>query len=354
MPESPDTAPAAGATEARAPRLLSLIVPVLNEEAVVELFLERLAPALAECRTLMGQGARTEIVFVDDGSTDGTAAAILGQRARNPDIKLIRMSRNFGKDAALTAGLAYARGDAVIPLDVDLQDPPEVIPRMVERWLAGARIVNARRVDRGGDGWLKRLSAGSFYRLYNAVAAFTIPENVGDFRLIDRAAVDVLNRLPERNRFMKGLIPWVGFEQATVDYVRPPRAAGQTKWGYWRLWNFALDGITASTTAPLRIWTYLGLVVALAAFGYALFVIVKTLIYGIDVPGYASLMVVVLMLGGINMLAVGILGEYVGRIAADVRQRPLFVVAEAHGFGEERAVPGDGEPSPAVPDHASV
>lgn len=316
--------------------LLSIVVPVWNEEAVVGLFLARLGPELDRAMAAMGPGARAEVVFVDDGSTDSTAALIAERiGGPGPAIRLVRLSRNFGKDAALAAGLAHAQGDAVIPLDVDLQDPPELIVAMVRLWLGGAQVVNAHRSDRQSDAWAKRWSAGQFYALYNRLARIAIPADVGDFRLLDRKVVEVLNRLPERNRFMKGLVPWAGFAQASIDYVRPVRAAGTGKWRFWQLWNFALDGITASTTAPLRIWGYLGFGVALLAIGYAAYVLVRTLVFGIEVPGYASLMIVVLLLGGFNMISVGILGEYIGRIAVDVRQRPLYVVAETVGFDDQ-------------------
>lgn len=313
--------------------LVSIVVPVLNEEASIGLFFDRLGPELDRALAAAGPGARAEIVFVDDGSTDATVARIAERiGGPGPVVRLVRLSRNFGKDAALTAGLAHAQGDAVIPLDVDLQDPPEVIPTMVALWRQGARVVNAHRIDRGADGWARAWSARAFYRLYNRLARLAIPADVGDFRLMDRAVVDVLNRLPERNRFMKGLVPWAGFPQARVDYVRPARAAGTSKWRFWQLWNFALDGLTASTTVPLRIWGYVGFAVAVWAILYALYVLVRTLVFGVEVPGYASLMIVTLLLGGFNMISVGILGEYIGRIAVDVRQRPLYVVAELQGF----------------------
>ncbi|GAB4371913.1 MAG: glycosyltransferase family 2 protein [Kiloniellaceae bacterium] len=336
----PAEAPAAGSGVAAGQRLLSLVVPVFNEEATIDAFLARIGPPLEEALLYLAPSGDHEIVFVDDGSSDRTAERILAAAEHDPRVKIVRLSRNFGKDAALAAGLRHARGDAVIPIDVDLQDPPETIARMVAAWLAGAEVVNAVRSSRNSDGWLKRFTAAAFYRVYNVVARDRIPDNVGDFRLLDRKVVEVLNDFTERNRFMKGVVSWVGFEQATVRYERAPRAAGTTKWKYWALWNFALDGITASTTAPLRIWTYVGLGVALCAIVYALVIVFRTLIFGVDVPGYASLMTLILVLGALNLISVGILGEYIGRIAIEVRQRPLYAVRDTHGFDEERQQAG--------------
>lgn len=305
---------------------LSLVVPVLDEEKAIGPFLDRAVPALDEACRLLGPAAAYEIVFVDDGSTDMTVPALIEARRTHPTIEIVSLSRNFGKDAALSAGLRAARGNAVIPIDVDLQDPPEVIPAMVARWIAGAEVVNVLRADRSSDGTVKRATASGFYRLYNMMAERRIAENVGDFRLIDRRVVDVINAMPERTRFMKGLVSWVGFRQDTVEAVREPRAAGRTKWRWWRLWNFALDGFTGSTTAPLRIWTYVGAAVAALAFLYGGFLVSLRLFAGTETPGYTSIMVAVLFLGGLNLVSLGILGEYIGRIAAEVRGRPLYIV----------------------------
>jgi polyisoprenyl-phosphate glycosyltransferase len=236
-------------------RLISVVVPVFNEEAAIRPFLARTLPALREAVDLLGPDGAFEIVFVDDGSTDRTLAAISLAMCGSPFIKAVSLSRNFGKDSALAAGLRYASGDAVIVVDVDLQDPPEVIPLLISRWLAGASVVSAVRTDRSSDHAVKRLTAAAFYRVYNMIADRPMPEGVGDFRLLDRQVVDILNSLPERSRFMKGLFSWVGFEEAFVPYVRDARVSGSSKWRYWRLWNFAIDGITAASTAPLRIWT---------------------------------------------------------------------------------------------------
>lgn len=305
---------------------LSIIIPVFNEQDSIEGFVTAIRPCLAQALAVIGPAAQAELLFVDDGSLDRTADILTILARLDPQVRFIRLSRNFGKEAALAAGLLKARGAAVVPMDVDLQDPPEVLPQLVREWLAGAKVVNARRIDRSTDSRFKRLTASGFYRAINMVSETPIPENVGDFRLLDRSVVDAINQFGETARFNKGLFAWVGFKVATVDYVRAPRRAGETKWRLRRLWGLAVDGITASTTAPLRVWTYVGGATALVAFAYAGFLVMHTLTTGIDVPGYASIMVSVLMLGGIQLLSIGILGEYVGRIAKEVRQRPLYII----------------------------
>ncbi|GJE44716.1 glycosyltransferase family 2 protein [Methylobacterium soli] len=311
--------------------LLSLVVPVFNEEAAIAPFLARAGAAIEGACRRVGPGTTYEIVFVDDGSTDATAAILTAARTQRSEIEVVCLSRNFGKDAALAAGLRHARGHAVIPIDVDLQDPPEVIEEMVALWMAGAVIVNGVRRGREVDTLMKRLTAWGFYGVYNRFADQGIASNAGDFRLLDRQVVDILNTLPERSRFMKGLFSWVGFRQAEVQFVRERRQTGQTKWRYWRLWNFALDGLTGSTTAPLRVWTYIGLTVAGFAILYGVALIGLTLATGNAVPGYPSIMVTMLFLGGLNLLSLGIMGEYVGRIAAEVRGRPLYLVRDVNG-----------------------
>jgi polyisoprenyl-phosphate glycosyltransferase len=312
--------------------VLSVIVPVLNEEDAIPAFLQRTVPILeAVCRDRL-DGRPYEIAFVDDGSSDDTARIAIEAGERNPSIKLIRLSRSFGKEAALAAGMSHVDGAAVIPMDVDLQDPPEVIPAMVDAWLEGAEVVNGVRATRREDTWFKRSTARLFYKLYNAASDIPIKRNVGDFRLLDRAVVDALNTLAEGSRFTKGLYSWVGYRNVDVEYERPARLHGETKWSYRRLVRFALDGLIASTTAPLRIWSVAGLLIGLGAFIYAAFLIVRTMIWGADVPGYASTMVVILLLGGLNLLSLGIMGEYVGRISQEVRGRPLYVVREVHGI----------------------
>ncbi len=308
------------------PVLLSVVVPMYNEEEGLALFFDRLEPVL---RAITPD---YEIICVDDGSSDRTYRLLLERHEQDPRIKLINLSRNFGKDIALSAGLDHAHGQAVVPIDADLQDPPELIADMMEKWREGYEVVYARRADRGSDTRAKRVTANWFYRIHNYMAEITIPENTGDFRLLDQRVVTALRNLPERNRFMKGLFAWVGYKQTSLEYVRAERAAGDSKWKYWKLWNFALDGITGSSTVPLRIWTYFGLLVFVLAILYAMFLTIRVWVHGVDVPGFASIMVAVLFLGGINILATGIIGEYLGRIFTEVRNRPLYLVREAHGI----------------------
>ena len=243
-------------------------------------------------------------------------------------MRVIDLSRNFGKEAALSAGLDAARGDAVIPIDADLQDPPELIPALIAQWRNGFEVVLARRVDRDTDTFMKRWTAGLFYRLHNLIGDVRIPENVGDFRLLDRRVADALRALPERCRFMKGMFAWLGFRTAVVDYRRAQRAAGRSKFSGWRLWNLAIEGITGFSTVPLRIWTYIGVAVSFTAFAYAAFIVGRTLLLGADVPGYASLIVIMLFLGGVQLIGIGVIGEYVGRIYLETKQRPVYLVRE--------------------------
>jgi glycosyltransferase involved in cell wall biosynthesis len=312
--------------------VLSLVTPVFNEAGGIGPFLARARPVMERAAAAFGPAATFEIVFVDDGSTDGTAAELSQARREDARIRIVTLSRNFGKDVALTAGLKFSSGQAVIPIDVDLQDPPEVIPQMVDRWLAGFDVVSAHRIDRSADTQLKRRTARAFYKIFNRMAEQPILEDAGDFRLLSRRVVDVLSQFPERSRFMKGLFSWVGFKQCVVEYAREARETGSSKWRYWRLWNFALDGITSSSTAPLRVWSYGGALAALAAAVYAVFLVARTLMLGVDVPGYASLMVVVLLFGGLNMLSLGVIGEYLGRTYTEVKARPLYIVSETEGF----------------------
>ncbi len=307
---------------------LTIVVPVYDEEDAVGLFLSQLTPVLDKIQALFKPDDGIELLFVDDGSTDKTLEKLQGEYINGCLVRVIKLSRNFGKDAAMAAGLKYARGNAVVTIDVDLQDPPGVLLTMVCAWLDGAKVVSAVRTDRSSDTWLKRKTASFFYAVYNKLARRPIQPNAGDFCLIDREVVTALNDMPERVRFMKGLYAWVGYSPVRIEYCRGVRVAGQTKWRYWSLWNFALDGITGSTTLPLRIWSYGGVALALLAFFYAVFIIIRTFIYGIDTPGYASLMVVVLVLGAVNFIALGIIGEYIGRIAVEVRKRPLYLVED--------------------------
>jgi glycosyltransferase involved in cell wall biosynthesis len=305
---------------------LSIIVPMFNEAPVLDRLFERVAKVTERL------GLSYEIIVIDDGSTDATLAGLLAHRARNGAIKILSLSRTFGKDIALSAGLDCARGRAVVPLDADLQDPPELIEQMVRLWREGYDVVYATRKLRGGDTWLKRTTAHFFYRVFEAIADVPIPRDTGDFRLLDRRVVDVVVRLPERTRFMKGLFTWVGFKQTAIYYEREERQAGGTKWNYWRLWNFAVDGITSFSSLPLKVWSYFGFVISAFAFLYAVVLAVRKLLNDVHVPGYTSLMVVLLFLGGIQLITLGILGEYMGRVYNEVKGRPLYVVRELHGF----------------------
>lgn len=307
--------------------LISILAPVKDEEEGIQFFVERVRTVLDALREPQGW----EILFVDDGSHDNTLAAIMAQHRIDPRVRCISLSRNFGKEAALSAGLDHAAGQVVIPLDVDLQDPPEVIGTMVERWREGNDVVYGVRRNRQTDSLPKRLTADLYYRAHNYLSADKIPEHAGDFRLLDRKVVDVIRMMPERNRFMKGLFAWAGFRQAAVEYDREPRHVGQTKFNYWKLWTLALDGITSGSTLPLRVWSYLGAVVAAFALVYAGYVAVRTLIFGADVPGYPSLMVATLFFGGVQLISLGVLGEYVGRILVETKHRPIYIVRETIG-----------------------
>jgi glycosyltransferase involved in cell wall biosynthesis len=311
--------------------VLSLIAPVKDEEEAIAPFLARVAPILDG---LFADGA-WEILFVDDGSEDATLAAILKAHQADPRVRALSLSRNFGKEAALTAGLDFAAGQAVIPIDVDLQDPPEVIGAMLAKWRDGYEVVYGVRTNRESDSLPKRLTADLYYRAHNYLSSDKIPEHAGDFRLLDRAVVDIIKEMPERNRFMKGLFAWSGFRQAAVEYERAPRAVGKTKFRYWKLWTLALDGLTSASTMPLRIWSYVGVVVALFTLLYAVWVVVKTILWGSDVAGYPSLIVAILFFGSVQLISLGVLGEYVGRILIETKRRPLYVVRKRIGLGEE-------------------
>jgi len=301
---------------------LSIVCPLHNEEENVEPFFARLLPALYETRESF------EIVCVNDGSEDATLDRILEiQKAHaSLHLRIIDLSRNFGKEAALSCGLHHACGKAVIPIDADLQHPPEVINEMVALWRQGFEVVLPQRIDRATDTIMRCITSLWFYRLFNMISEHPIPPNVGDFRLMDRKVVDALNLLPERQRFMKGLFAWVGFRQAIIPYDCESRSSGRSKFSVWRLWNLALDGISAFSTTPLRIWTYVGLVIALLALSYGTFIVGKVLLFGKDLPGYASLMTVILFLGGIQLIGLGVLGEYLGRVYRETKQRPLYIV----------------------------
>ena len=313
--------------------VLSLIAPVKDEEEAIAPFIARVSPILDG---LFADGA-WEILFVDDGSEDSTLAAILKAHAADPRVRAVSLSRNFGKEAALTAGLDYAGGQAVIPIDVDLQDPPEVIGAMLAKWRDGYEVVYGVRTNRQSDSLPKRLTADLYYRAHNYLSSDKIPEHAGDFRLLDRSVVEIIKAMPERNRFMKGLFAWSGFKQAAVEYERAPRAVGRTKFRYWKLWTLALDGLTSASTMPLRIWSYIGVVIASLTLLYAVYVVVKTILFGSDVAGYPSLMVAILFFGALQLISLGVLGEYVGRILIETKRRPLYVVRKKIGLG------GDGD-----------
>lgn len=299
---------------------ISVVVPMHNESENVAAFYARTHAVLD--RT----GEPWEIVCVDDGSRDDTLDRLVALHRRDPRVRVIELSRNFGKEIALTAGIDAAVGDAVIPIDADLQDPPELIPDMLAKWREGYDVVYATRIERAGETWLKKATAGGFYRLMERLSDVPMPPNTGDFRLMARPAVDALREARERNRFMKGLFAWVGFRQYSLGYHRDPRAAGTTKWSYWRLIRLAIEGITSFSSAPLQIATWLGLAVASLSFVYGVVRIVITLLYGNPVAGYPSLMVVILFLGGVQLITLGIIGAYVGRIYQEVKGRPLYIV----------------------------
>ena len=315
---STESAPSRDATQR-----LCILVPVFNEAPVLRLLMPRLDAALATI------DAAVSVLFIDDGSTDATPhelAAIANNDAR---VSVLRLTRNFGKEAAMTAGLDHADADAVVILDADLQDPPEVIREFWARFEQGADVVYGVRMSRAGESWLKRFTAATFYRLIDRMSATPIPRDTGDFRLLSRRAVDALKQVRERHRFMKGLFGWVGFTQVPVHYHREPRAAGTSKFNFWKLWNFALEGITSFSTVPLRIATWIGLLTALVAFVYGAVIIAKTLIYGEPVRGYPSLMSVVLFLGGVQLVALGIIGEYLGRMYEETKRRPLYLIGDS-------------------------
>jgi glycosyltransferase involved in cell wall biosynthesis len=308
---------------------LSLIVPVYNEENVINVFYNKIR------EIYFGNSILVEIIFVNDGSSDKTELIIKEILKKDKLVNLISFTRNFGKEAALIAGLEHAIGEAIIPIDVDLQDPIELIPKMIEEWKKGADIVLAKRIDRQSDSYLKRKSAILFYKFHNKISYPKIEENVGDFRLLSRSVVQRILLLPEKNLFMKGVYSWVGGNTVTIEYNRPKRFAGKTKFNTWKLWNFALDGITSFSTLPLRIWTYIGLLIAGISFLYGLWMIIQTLIWGNPVKGYPSLMVSILFLGGIQLIGIGVLGEYIGRIYIEVKNRPRYLIKE-YKFQEEK------------------
>jgi len=304
---------------------ISLIVPVFNEEQAIGLFYQSVR------QELVLRDYRIEIVFVNDGSSDRTAEYAKAIALADEDVLVINFSRNFGKEPALFAGLEYASGDAVIPMDVDLQDPINVIPKLIEEWRKGADVVLAKRRDRRVDGYLKRHAAAFFYHLLNRIAYTRIEENVGDFRLMDRKVVEVVRVLPEHQLFMKGVLSWAGFNSVIVEYERAARAVGNSKFNVWKLWNLAIEGITSFSTVPLRLWTYVGGGISLFSVLYAVYMLFDRIFFGNSVPGYPSLMTAVLFLGGVQLIGIGVLGEYIGRIYIESKHRPRYVVKDVIG-----------------------
>lgn len=304
---------------------VSLIVPVFNEEQAINLFYQAIR------RELSLPEYEVEIVFVNDGSSDQTAEQAKALALADDNVLVINFSRNFGKEPALFAGIEYASGDAVIPMDVDLQDPISVIPLLIREWRNGADVVLAKRRDRTADSYLKRHAASMFYHLINRIAYTRIEENVGDFRLMDRKVVNVIRALPEHQLFMKGVLSWAGFNTVVVEYERAQRVAGTSKFNGWKLWNLALEGITSFSTVPLRLWTYIGSGISLFAILYAIYMVLDKIFFGNSVPGYPSLMTAILFLGGVQLIGIGILGEYVGRIYIEAKHRPRYVVKDVIG-----------------------
>lgn len=309
---------------------VSIVVPFYNEEEGIWLFYDTLNKIMSRMSMV-----DFEVVCVDDGSRDRTLTLLRQLAQKDTRFVVVEFSRNFGKEAALTAGLDIASGDAVIPMDADLQDPPQMVEAMIRSWQDGYEVVLARRVDRSSDTFLKRKTAELFYRIHNRLSPVKIPHNVGDFRLLDRAVVTALKRLPEQQRFMKGLFAWVGFRTITLDYVRAERVAGQTKFSGWKLWNFALEGITSFSIAPLKVWSYLGALGALVSLLYASFITIRTISLGVDLPGYASLFVAIVFFGSVQLMSIGMLGEYIGRIYIESKHRPIYIIRKVHGGERE-------------------
>ena len=311
---------------------LSIIVPCYNESEVVEKFFSAM---VGNNGILNNLGLNCELVFINDGSKDNTLELLKAQKEiysnkSNLDIKIVNLSRNFGKEAAMSAGFSVASGEAIVPMDADLQHPASLIPKFVELWRQGYDVVLAKRANRQDESALKRFCSSIFYKLNNKISEIEIPQNVGDFRLFTKKVLNAINSLPENQRFMKGIFAWVGFRSITIEYEEQERIAGSSKFNGWKLWNFALQGITGFGTLPVRIWTYIGFIVSFLAFIYASFLIFRTLIMGIDLPGYASLVVIILFLGGLQLIGVGILGEYVGRIYMESKRRPPFIIDEIY------------------------
>lgn len=310
-------------------KTVSIVVPVYNEVDAIFPFLDAIEELFATSEYLL------EIVFVNDGSTDDTLPTLQKALGTHPKLRIVDLSRNFGKEAALSAGLAYSRGDAVIPMDVDLQDPPSLIPDMLKQWENGYEVVLAHRASRQSDSLLKRMTAQLFYKIHNIISTPKIPEDVGDYRLMDRVVVDAILRLPENCRFMKGLFAWVGFRVTSLDYVRQPREVGRSKFNGWKLWNFALEGITSFSTVPLRIWTYIGILITTISFFYLIYLFLRACFTQVDVPGYTSLAIFIIFFSGIQLTGIGVLGEYLGRIYIESKRRPPYVVRSVYEHNDD-------------------
>lgn len=302
------------------PTLISIVAPVFNEEDGLLEFTRR-------CYEVMNKhDFNFEIIFVNDGSRDNSLEVLHVLHHRHKNISIVNFTRNFGKEVALTAGITYAKGDAIVIIDTDLQDPPELIPAFVAGWMEGYDSVYGKRISRKSESWLKLFTAKMFYRVAERLGSVSIPRDVGDFRLISRRFADDLLKIPEYHRFMKGLYAWVGYRQKAIEYERDPRYAGNTKWNYWKLWNFALEGITSFTVGPLKLSTYVGIAVALVAFIYGGYIMAKTVIWGDPVRGYPTIVVLMLFLGGVQLFFLGIIGEYIGRIFNETKRRPLYLI----------------------------
>ncbi|WP_207461754.1 glycosyltransferase family 2 protein [Azospirillum sp. SYSU D00513] len=308
----------------------SVVIPCFNEARNLDALFERLVPVLD------GMDVAWEVVCVNDGSRDDTIDRLVEAHARDPRIKVVDLSRNFGKELALSAGLRHAGGDVVVPMDADLQHPPEVLPRLLALWRQGFDVVVAVRHARVGQSAGHRLFARAFYWIFDHLSEVRLPREAGDFRLMDRKVVEVINRMPERTRFMKGIFAWVGFRQASVTYQQGERAEGQTKWGFMKLLRLSLDGLTAFSTFPLRVWSLVGMAISGFAFVYIVLRLLRTLFFGVDVPGYESLLMTVLFLGGIQLITLGVIGDYLGRVFNEVKGRPLFIVRATHGVEQGR------------------
>ena len=327
-----------------APPTLSIVAPAYNEERNLPAFLAAIVPALEAI------GDTFEIVFVDDGSRDGTLGMLAAAASQDPRIKVIGLARNFGKDIALSAGITHATGRAVIPIDCDLQHPVELIPQFVAKWREGFDMVIGVRTTRDEEGWARRTASQMYYKVLKAMTPVEIPPNAGDFRLIDRKIVDVIVQMPERHRFMKGIFAWPGFKVASIGFQAAPRpSATRSTWSFFKLWKFALDGLFSFSTAPLKLWTYVGAVSAAIAFVYGMITVIQKLFFGIAVPGYASLLIVVLFIGGLLLISNGIQGEYIARIFEEVKGRPLFVVGTKIGFDQPEVAVVAAPPQPAAP-----